>query len=314
MSMNKILLLLTLTLVFVTVRADSGVVLPALANDLVCHYDFDHPVEGEDHLESNLGRSGTRLRLINGGADMRDDDPAYPGARRSLRTQQVNPAMQGNDDWKAGVYEPQGVASLHGFNAVSGITLMGWVKPLGPHPSPNSTTDMPDDTYNAVGLFGLLSGTSDGHEVRALLEVILVDGTPRLVALGRRDDTGNSLILAADENWQTLLQAHKWTHLAATFDFDEGNMKLYHNGTPLPATYTSHEDRWKIAGEPEPDVASASDPAGIKIGGSFPQNTNERNAFNGSFDELMFFNRSLTAAEVQAQFERFGATGRGEAR
>jgi transcription-repair coupling factor (superfamily II helicase) len=194
--MNKILLLLlTLTLVFVTVRADSGVVLPALANDLVCHYDFDHPVEGEDHLESNLGRSGTRLRLINGGADMRDDDPAYPGARRSLRTQQVNPAMQGNDDWKAGVYEPQGVASLHGFNAVSGITLMGWVKPLGPHPSPNSTTDMPDDTYNAVGLFGLLSGTSDGHEVRALLEVILVDGTPRLVALGRRDDTGNSLIL-----------------------------------------------------------------------------------------------------------------------
>jgi hypothetical protein len=82
----------------------------------------------------------------------------------------------------------------------------------------------------------------------------------------------------------------------------------------LPATYTSHEDRWKIAGEPEPDVASASDPAGIKIGGSFPQNTNERNAFNGRFDELMFFNRSLTAAEVQAQFERFGATGRGEAR
>jgi hypothetical protein len=35
MSMNKILLLLlTLTLVFVTVRADSGVVLPALAGYL----------------------------------------------------------------------------------------------------------------------------------------------------------------------------------------------------------------------------------------------------------------------------------------
>ena len=38
-----------------------------------------------------------------------------------------------------------------------------------------------------------------------------------------------------------------------------------------------------------------------KIGGSYPQDTQEFNAFNGRFDELMFFNRSLGAEEVAAQ-------------
>jgi len=58
-------------------------------------------------------------------------------------------------------------------------------------------------------------------------------------------------------------------------------------------------------GSPEPDVTSASRPTGIKIGGSYPQHTIERNAFNGRFDDLMFFDRVLTAVEVQAQFARF---------
>ena len=161
-----------------SVCAGSEFVLPSLARDLVCHYDFDHPVEDQEHLESDLGRSQTKLHLINGDAAMRVADPAYPGAAQALQTRQVNPATNGNDDWKAGVYEPQGVATLHAFNATAGVTLMGWVKPLGAHPNPNSMTEAPDDTYNAVSLFGLLSGTSDGHEVRALLEVILVAGTP----------------------------------------------------------------------------------------------------------------------------------------
>ena len=126
----------------------------------------------------------------------------------------------------------------------------------------------------------------------------------------RSDDTGNSLILAADDDWESLLPHEEWTHLAATFDFDAGTMALYRNGVPLQASYTSTEDRWLVAGEPEPDLTSASDPAGIKIGGSFPQNTAERNAFDGRFDDLMFFNRSLAAADIEAQFARFGGPGR----
>ena len=47
--------------------------------------------------------------------------------------------------------------------------------------------------------------------------------------------------------------------------------------------------------------------AGIKIGGSFPQNSLERNPFNGLMDDLMLFDRSLSAVDVRAQFARFPA-------
>jgi len=304
MTNTKFSLLLML-FVSASATSGSGIVLPSLSTDLVCHYDFDHAVEGDAGKETDLGLSGTVLHLVNGGATMRTEDSAYLTAAQSLQTQQVNPAVNGNDDWKAGVYEANGVATLNAFNAVAGVTLMGWVKPTGTNPSFNSTTQTPADTYNAVGLFGLLSGTSEGHAVRALVEVIKVSGTPRLVALGRRDDAGNSLILAADNDWETLLPGKTWTHLAATFNFDDGTIALYRNGEPLPASYTAAGDRWKVIGNPEPDATSASDPVGIKVGGSFPQNTKERNAFNGRFDDLMFFDRALTPSEVQAQFARF---------
>jgi len=283
----------------------NDVVLPALKGNLICYYNFGHADAEDTSLEKDLGRSGSALRLVNGGASMRVQDDAYPGAAPALQTRQVDPARNGNDDWKAGLYDAGGVATLEAFNAVAGITLMGWVKPTGTNPNLDTTSAEPGDVYNAVGLFGLLSGNSDGHAVRALLEIIQVAGTPRLVALGRRDDAGSSLILAADEAWEDLLPVNTWTHLAATFNFDDGTMALYRNGELLPATYTSSDDNWQLAGEPEPDLATPSNPAGIKIGGSFPQNTAEKNAFNGRFDDLMFFDRELTATEIGAQFERF---------
>jgi hypothetical protein len=288
-----------------TASLSASVVLPGLTNNLVCYYDFEHPVATNAAQEADLGLSGTDLDLVNGAAAMRTGDGAYPGSHGSLQTQQVNPASAGNDDWKAGVYRAGGVASLNGFNAASGITLMGWVKPIGPNPSHNSETPAPEDFYNAVGLFGVLSGDSDGHNVRALLEVIDVGGTLRLVALGRRIDGGSSLTLAATSSWETLLPANTWTHLTATFNFDAGTMALYHNGLPLAANYTTPSDVWGVIGGAEPDLTSPSNPAGIKIGGSFPQNTRERNAFNGRFDDLMFFNRVLDPAEVQDQYANF---------
>lgn len=305
-SLDKLVGLPLLLISTVTLSAP-GIVLPTLSPDLVCYYDFDHPLAADVSKEEDLGLSGTLLHLVNGGASMRVDDPAYPGAGRALQTRQVNPAANGNDDWKAGVFDADGVASLNAFNGVRGIALMGWIKPTGSNPNLNSMTPEKDDLYNAVGLFGLLSGTSEGHLVRALLEIIQVGDEQRLVALGRRDDNGNSLILIADQDWEEILPRDTWTHLAATFDFDNGTMALYRNGEPLAASYSSMEDKWGISGDPEPDVTSTTDPAGIKIGGSFPQNSAERNPFNGRFDDLMFFSRTLTAAEIKAQFSHFGA-------
>lgn len=96
-----------------------------------------------------------------------------------------------------------------------------------------------------------------------------------------------------------------WTHLTATFDYDNGTMALYRNGKQLTANYTTGGDPWGVIGGAEPDFTSATSPAGIKIGGSYPQNTQEFNSFNGRFDDLMFFNKALNAAEVGLQYTNF---------
>jgi hypothetical protein len=283
-------------------RPYSRDVQPSMAPNLVAYYDFEHPVWGNSAQERDQGLSGTNINLINGGAAMRVRDGAYPGSRFSIQAHQIDPAVAGNDDWKAGVYSPTGVASLNAFNGVRQTSIMGWFKMTGPNPSPNSNTPDPADHYDAIGLAGLLSGDSQGHDVRALLEVISVSGKPRVVALGRRVDGGSSQTFAASDDWQSVLTPGTWVFLAATFDFDTGTMALYKNGRPLAGFYTLPGDPWGVSGPPEPDLASATDPRGIKIGGSFPQNTREGNPCNCRMDGLMFLNRAVTAAEVRQQY------------
>jgi hypothetical protein len=79
-------------------------------------------------------------------------------------------------------------------------------------------------------------------------------------------------------------------------------MALYKNGRPLSGFYTLSGDPWEVEGPPEPDLTSPTDPAGIKIGGSFPQNTAERNPCNCRMDSLMFFDRALNGREVMLQY------------
>ncbi|MEV5694035.1 LamG-like jellyroll fold domain-containing protein [Micromonospora globbae] len=281
---------------------------PSLRDNLVAFYDFDHPVPGDEALERDRGRSGTEIELVNGGADMRVRDRAYPGSGRALQTRQVSPTVAGNDDWKAGIYSASGVRTLRAFNAVDGTTVMGWFKVEMTEPRPNSNTANPDDRYNAIGLAGVLTGDSDGHGVRALLELIDVNGELRLVALGRRLDGGNSQTFAAAQDWRTLLPAGQWVHLAATFDFGAGTMALYRDGQPLAGFYTRTDDPWLVAG-PGPHVTTASDPRGIKIGGSYPQDTREQNPCDCRMDSLMFLDRVLSAREVERQY-RHMARGR----
>src|SRR5690606_2411482 len=171
----------------------------------------------------------------------------------------------------AGLYAADGVASLGAFNETDAITVAGWFKQTGQNPSPG---------HNAIGLAGVLSGTSDGHLVRALLEVLEVNGVLRLVALGRRLDDGRSWVYAASAPWNVLLPPDEWVHLAATFDFDRGQMRLYANGEALAGEYTASDDPWAVGASDGPHFTSATDPAGIKIGGSFPQNGADTNPCN----------------------------------
>ena len=46
---------------------------------------------------------------------------AYLGSALSLQTAQINPAISGNDDWKAGIYQTNGLVSLNALGAVAGI-------------------------------------------------------------------------------------------------------------------------------------------------------------------------------------------------
>ncbi|MGP4094525.1 PQQ-dependent sugar dehydrogenase [Nonomuraea sp. KM90] len=282
--------------------APSGV-LPSFRPNLVAAYDFEHPLPGDPAREQDQGLSGTAIALVNGGAAMRVPDGAYRGSTNALETRQVDPATAGNDDWKAGVHTEPGVPTLRAFNAVRGATVMGWFKMLGAGPAPNSNTPDPADRYNAIGLAGVLSGNSQGHDVRALLELITVEGELRVVALARRVDGAASQTFAANRPWQEILPRDRWVFLAATFDFDTGTMRLYRDGRPLDGFRTVAGDPWGLEGDPEPDVTSATDPRGIKIGGSYPQNTREQNPCDCRMDGLMFLDRVATAGEVRAQYE-----------
>lgn len=272
----------------------------SVQENLVAYYDFEHPF-APGGREEDQGSSRTLLSQVNGGNAMQVRDSAYPTSNNALQTMQVNPDVNGNDDWKAGVWDQNGVASLAPFAGVEQITVAGWFKLDMDGPALNSTTPEPTDRFNAIGLSGILSGNSDGHGVRALLELINVNGTLRLVALGRRVDTGASQTFAASADWRQLLPRGEWVHLAATFDYTTGEMALYRNGEALDGFYTTPGDPWQIDGTGTSDTL----PRGIKIGGSFPQDTLERNPCNCRMDSLMFLDRALTAEEVRAQYQRF---------
>ncbi|MER7200090.1 LamG domain-containing protein [Streptomyces sp. CB01635] len=288
----------------VPAQADGHAEHGSLRSHAVAAYDFGHPDPADPSKERDIGRSRTPLALINGGSAMRVADEAYPGSSPALQVRQQNPATAGNDDWKAGTWNEAGVGSLGAFNSAKAATVMGWFKMTGDNPTLNSNTANPTDRYGAIGLAGVLSGTSDGHAVRALLELIQVNGELKLVALGRRLDSGASQTFAASADWQQLLPRGEWVHLAATFDFRDGTMALYRDGKPLDGFYVTPGDPWELTTTPAPHRASPTDPRGIKIGGSFPQNTRENNACDCRMDDLLFLDRQMTAGQVRAEYRR----------
>jgi Carbohydrate binding module (family 6) len=276
-------------------------VLPSLAPNLVAFYDFEHPSTSNAAVELDQGPSRTSINLVNGGAAMRVRDGAHPRSTNSLQLKQVRPTVASNDDWKAGRYSGSGVTSLNAFSHVQGITIMGWFKMTGQNPSPNSNTSSTTDFYGGVGFAGILSGDSNGHPARALIELFKVNGQMRLSVLGRRIDPNPWQVFAANEDWHTILPQNTWVFLTATLNYNTGTMALYKNGQPLPGFY-GPGDPWGIGGGGGPFFTSATNPRGIKIGGSFPQNNRETNPCNCRTDSLMFFNRDATPTEVAQQY------------
>jgi hypothetical protein len=281
----------------------TGAVLGSLAPVLINHYTFDYPLSADPNasIELDLGSDATNIQLLNGAP--RVSDGAWWGSHYSLETGQRHTAA--NDDWKAGVmFQSSATSTLVGTNRVTGASIMGWFKPLGDvanNPSPNTNTEDPDDYYNSFGLAGLLRGDSntdglDGHGVRALIEVI----NGKVTGLGRRLDSqvGSGQRESLDD-WHVVAPPGVWTHLTATFDFDHGTIDLYKNGLPLAAS-PANTSAWNVNNNT--NRTSTSNAGGIKIGGSYPDNSQEFNPFNGRIDELMFFKKTLTASEVAAQF------------
>lgn len=283
---------------------ESADVHPALRAHLVAHYDFEATAAEQ---ERDRGSSGTPLRLVNGGAAMRVADGAHPLSTGSLQLRQNSPAMRSNDDWKAGLYAAAGIPTLQAFRAARGITVMGWFKLTGDAPAPNSNTADARDRYDAIGLAGVLTGDSDGHAARALLEVFEVSGELRLVALGRRIDGGASQTYASRAPFASVLPRGSWVFLAASFDFETGTIALYRNGEPLPGSYGSSGDPWNVKGGGARG-SSATLPRGFKIGGSFPQNNSEKNACNCRVDSLMFLDAALGTDDIRAQYQHVTKT------
>jgi len=83
------------------------------------------------------------------------------------------------------------------------------------------------------------------------------------------------------------VQLNQWQHVAATFDGNTGDMKLYVNGALASETST--------ALRPLTNLDPAHDP-GLGIGNT--QGTAYDFNFNGYIDEIALYNRALSPAEV----------------
>src|SRR5918995_530681 len=85
---------------------------------------------------------------------------------------------------------------------------------------------------------------------------------------------------------------------SSTSTVSSGSLRL--NGEKLDGFYTVAGNPWQVDGV---NGTSATDPLGIKVGGSFPQDTLERNPCNCRTDALMFLDRAVSAKEVQLQYD-----------
>ena len=69
---------------------------------------------------------------------------------------------------------------------------------------------------------------------------------------------------------------------------------------PVGLLATIHADPWQVDGT----GTSPTNPRGIKIGGSFPQDGSQRNPCNCRMDGLMFLDDAASASEVARQYRR----------
>jgi hypothetical protein len=120
------------------------------------------------------------------------------------------------------------------------------------------------------------------------------------VVFWRRPNDSN--ISVDDVATDSAIPANQWTHVVAVYGSTEGggNMRLYINGEVWGDVVRIGRYEAYL---PRPDT----DLTMTRVGSSeLLSDGSRRTPFNGAIDEIMIFNRALTAEEVRAMHQNFG--------
>ncbi|HLD79268.1 MAG TPA: LamG-like jellyroll fold domain-containing protein, partial [Candidatus Nanoarchaeia archaeon] len=103
--------------------------------------------------------------------------------------------------------------------------------------------------------------------------------TGELIALFRNASTNDLSVTSTNR-----LLNNSWQHIAVVYDIDNSNLSLYIDGVMNTSNVS-------------PGYGNIKDTGRFEIGNFFPTHTQ---TFNGTIDEVMVFNRSLSVEQIQA--------------
>ena len=265
---------------------------PALADDLVASYDFEHPFAADDSYEQDQGPSRTLIRLVNGRDQMRVDDGAYPGSNNALQLHSAAESPTGN---------PVEGGDLRGRRRRHGLPL-----PLRRRRGHHRDGLVQDGRHQPHAR--LQRHRPRRHPLRQLrrarrTRAARADPGQRRAQARRAGTPPRHRGVADLRGLRAVAAAAARRRVGAPrgdVRLRQGTMALYRNGRAVDGFYTNPNDPWAVDGT----GTSPTNPRGIKIGGSFPQDGTERNPCNCRMDGLMFLDDAASASEVARQYRR----------
>jgi hypothetical protein len=155
------------------------------------------------------------------------------------------------------------------LDAHTAHTIEGWIK-----------WDGTDDRDNIF----LEGGTTDGYGFS------IHSGSDVVRYMIRSGGALDEVTLA-----ESAILLQQWVHFAATYDGSAGEMRVYINGqeagsltSGVPASIGDPGNGWRIGGQSESDVYDGT--------------TLADQSFTGEIDELIVYNRALTASEILGRY------------
>ena len=249
----------TPSLLSLCLRVMLTVFLPAISSAaLVSQYTFDnitHAPPGEDYVNDDAAEGGNHQLQVSGRAEL------VAGVRGSALFFDKPPVY----------YAATNAAGNAGFmTGVSGITLLGWVKPASlPAPSVD------------VGIISMLSVGSNPLNSRF---VMALNSAGQVEVGARAADASpyqSRFTLAA-------LSLNEWTCVAAVIDYENDFIDIYINGEKQALT----------AGTALFSASATSNTSGAFFGlgaGNFGRGE----IFHGALDEMSFYDEALTSDQIR---------------